>query len=160
MRIYFSLAVVIGFVTSAYYWAYFPFDRVCKSDDPFEVGSYTVISSGGIKEDEPIEIKDESAVRVCSSETQICCQELTDRFSFAVIWKRLFPTPDTLSTDDLEWMSSQQEELNRVYGLTAFVIVILFLTVMIVKPAVSYLYSLYKGSYSVSNNEIQTCNLF
>lgn len=148
MRIYFSLAVVMGFVTSAHYWAYFPYDRVCKSDEAFEVGSYTAISSGENKEEETIEINDAAAVRVCSSETQICCQEMTDRFSFAVLWKRLMPTLDNLSTDDLEWMSSQQEDLNQVYGLTAFVIVILFLTVMIVKPAFSFLYSLYKGSYS------------
>ena len=122
-------------MVSAYDWALFRFDRVCKGETSFDnQGPYqNYTGTAGVA---PFYLQDTNAVRVCDAST--CCQNV------GLKWP---PVPGIIETDDFKWMSDEQRDLTRVYGWTSFVVVVSFFVLSFGRDVVTYIMSLFVGMY-------------
>jgi len=148
---FFPFAIVAGIASSAFDWALFNFDRVCKSlDGTFTPGSFLVML--GDDTDMNITVNDNNLYRVCDAEN--CCQEAP--------WWSWPPVPDRLQpkSTNFEWMSTEQEDLTRIFGWTSCAAIVIFILLAFSRNLVRLTCSLFKGTYKPdgADQKIDLCN--
>jgi hypothetical protein len=129
-RYFFAVAIVALAILSSYYWSAFPFDNLCAGNTTVNetyAGSWIVTpvgtptktnSSGG-----------DYATQVDAADLiyQFCLQ---DFFRFPRGEYR-FPFIPEFQPEGLEWMTSEQESVTRIYGWSALILSFLVVLVFI-----------------------------
>eukprot|EP00541_Cyclophora_tenuis_P005816 CAMPEP_0116559546 /NCGR_PEP_ID=MMETSP0397-20121206/10460_1 /TAXON_ID=216820 /ORGANISM="Cyclophora tenuis, Strain ECT3854" /LENGTH=448 /DNA_ID=CAMNT_0004085335 /DNA_START=325 /DNA_END=1671 /DNA_ORIENTATION=- len=134
-RYFFSSALVAMAVVSAYTWAGFPFDNICKTGtkvDKAFVGTFKLDVKDGTKGTTSVQQED--------FEYNYCLQALLQPPNV-----KFPPVPDK-QPSSLKWMTPDQEMLSRVYGWTSVVAVGLFVWV-ILYTIVKTIENIFRRSY-------------
>lgn len=136
-RYFFSAAVVAYAIISAYQWAGFPYDNLCRKDEPQTgaEGTYEGVSlaNGGVLED-PITVENDEFFKFC-------------RQSWRGFDRLPFPPTARQQPDDTYWMTDSQETLTGLYGYTAVVFLASYLFFFFGAAGFDYFLSWFRGVY-------------
>lgn len=115
-----TFAIVAGIVISAYDWALFKFDRVCRGEEgEASTGEFVVNFFGNTDRIDllksPITVESTDTVRVCKKDK--CCQEVGFQWP---------PIPERFESEEFQWMSPGQQLVTRFFGWLSVVAVVVF----------------------------------
>jgi hypothetical protein len=134
-KYFFTGAVLAYAIISAYTFAGFPYDNLCRLDNPTRgvAGLYQdVVLGNGTTTDIDVTIDEEF---------KFCGQG----WRYFQGWT--FPPTDRSQPAGARWMSDSQEELTRVYGWTAVAFVVGYVTIFFGGSIAKYLKSWWRGVY-------------
>jgi hypothetical protein len=151
-RYFFAVAIVALAVLSSYYWSAFPFDNVCVSNTTVNeayVGSWQVTPFGSATKTNSSGGEDATQVGAADLDYQFCLQ---DFFRFPRGEYR-FPFIPEFQPEGLEWMTSEQESVTRIYGWSALILAFLVVLVFIFMIARSVIGMFFKDSYDPTGKD-------
>jgi hypothetical protein len=125
-RYFLSTSIVAMAVVSAYSWAGFPYDNLCKNDFPVNdvyVGSFNLTGNDGNVFNDVLISQSDSSYRYC----------LQDIIRYSSVG---FPALSQWQPKGNEWMSDGQETVVDIYGWTSLVFLgfaVLFIIFLVVK---------------------------
>jgi hypothetical protein len=132
-RYFFSAAVVAYAIVSSYQWAGFPYDNLCRLDEPLTGANRTytnvTLLNGTVL----------PSVTVENDEFYYFCRQNWKGF------ERLPFPPTPRQQGDLHWMTESQETLTRLYGYTAVIFLTGYLVFFFGAAAADYLFSWFRG---------------
>lgn len=136
-RYFFSAAVVAYAIISAYQWAGFPYDDLCRSVEPRAgaEGIYegVVLANGDVLAD-PISVQNDEFFTYC-------------RQNWRGFERLPFPPVARKQPDDAYWMTDSQETLTNMYGYTAVVFLSGYLIFFFGAAGLDYFLSWFRGVY-------------
>lgn len=145
-RFFFSGALIAFAVASSYNWAQLPYDNVCEPENP-------ATATTGFYEEVSFLDKTMGDLTVTSNITYVFCDQTWRGYTG-------FPFPATprlqtdngkwlarASSDDLTWMTDDQDTLSFYYGWISVLIVILFAAGLLGKTIYSFMVSIFRGNY-------------
>jgi hypothetical protein len=151
-RYFFAVAIVALAVLSSYYWSAFPFDNVCVSNTTVNeayVGSWQVTPFGSTAKTNSSGGEDATQVGAADLDFQFCLQ---DFFRFPRGEYR-FPFIPEFQPEGLEWMTSEQESVTRIYGWSALILAFLVVLVFIFMIARSVIGMFFKDSFDPTGKD-------
>jgi len=113
-RYFFTTALVLMSIISAYFWSGFPFDNLCENNSSeFDPADEEILLIDLNKKEIPIQMSNETkSFRYCNQDL------LANMRHFR---SGSFPALSIWQTEGSEWMSDDQEQLVDTYGLTSVV---------------------------------------
>jgi hypothetical protein len=129
-RYFLSASIVAMAIVSAYSWAGFPFDNLCKNDSPVNdayIGRFNLTRANGHVFSEVIINSNDASYRYC----------LQDMIRFRNVG---FPALSKWQPKGDEWMSDEQEILVDIFGWTSLVFLgfaALFIVFLVVKSVLN-----------------------
>jgi len=151
MKYFFSVAIVMAALASAFDFLYFSFDHVCDATDVQDEVSYNVNATVFLGRDNVgmtnIEVDGSSRARVCS-DTE-CCQD-------NIVFRKLgLFKPWDNENDAFSWMSEDQESYAIIYAVTAFVFLMVYITIIFGERLKEFITFLFSGLYSSEGKDQQ-----
>jgi hypothetical protein len=141
-RYFFTGALLAFAIVSSYAWAQFPYDNICFPDSNATTGVAGIYDNVQILNDTvaQINVEQNKAARFCNQD-----------------WRKLdgiaFPMTARVQYGGLKWMSSSQETLSNVYGITSVIALILFIVIVFGGVMIKYILSWRKGMYKPSGED-------